>query len=227
MQKRIEAMGWFNIHYLPEQKTNGGFGAVLSNLGDSFLKLGQINREQEAIDIKKQQNDFEKERFAYQKEADKEDRAFKIKQQEISNDIARKKLDIDMINAKNTADYKKELAADRALKLSLLQDEKAQKTQDRLNSITAMRKLYPEQTKGLSDDEIIAVGNQIEKLYQSQKNAISNDDWVSVDKDFYNEYAADAKGNIKSTEKNGFVAKRSYVEGIRNSKNKAMYDDSF
>lgn len=217
----------FNIEYLkaPEYSKGAGIGAGFSALGDSLMKIGQIGKERQKIDDENQRyqeeklfkNDelnFRKNSHADEMKAKADELAWDKdkfgKEQEWNN----KKLDMDILKADKDravdwaranaqAGYYGSLAQERTDKLN------RQKQEDAAN-VAAYRQFFPNETKGKSDAEVLAIGNIMQR-FSSNKAAPGDESWVKVDAATYNEYA---HLGVAKNSKDGYYLDKNFVDEL-------------
>ena len=195
----------FNIDYLraPEYSKGAGIGAGFAALGDSLVKIGQIGKERQKIDdenaryqdeklFRNDELNFRKNSHAETMKAKADELAWDKdkfgKEQEwnkykLSMDTLRADKDraVDWARANAQAGYYGSLAQERTDKLN------RQKQEDAAN-VAAYRQFFPNETKGKSDAEVLAIGNIMQR-FSSNKAAPGDESWVKVDAATYNEYA--------------------------------------
>ena len=217
----------FNIDYLraPEYSKGAGIGAGFAALGDSLMKIGQIGKERQKIDDENQRyqdeklfkNDelnFRKNSHADEMKAKADELAWDKdkfgKEQEWNN----KKLDMEILRADKDravdwaranaqAGYYGSLAQERVDKLN------RQKQEDAAN-VAAYRQFFPNETKGKSDEEVLAIGNIMQR-FSSNKAAPGDESWVKVDAATYNEYA---HLGVAKNSKDGYYLNKNFVDEL-------------
>lgn len=217
----------FNIEYLkaPEYSKGAGIGAGFAALGDSLMKIGQIGKERQKIDdenaryqeeklFKNDELNFRKNSHADEMKAKADELAWDKdkfgKEQEWNN----KKLDMDILKADKDravdwaranaqAGYYGSLAQERVDKLN------RQKQEDAAN-VAAYRQFFPNETKGKSDAEVLAIGNIMQR-FSSNKAAPGDESWVKVDAATYNEYA---HLGVTKNSKDGYYLNKNFVDEL-------------
>lgn len=217
----------FNIEYLkaPEYSKGAGIGAGFAAFGDSLMKIGQIGKERQKIDDENQRyqeeklfkNDelnFRKNSHADEMKAKADELAWNKdkfgKEQEwdkykLSMDTLRADKDraVDWARANAQAGYYGSLAQERVDKLN------RQKQEDAAN-VAAYRQFFPNETKGKSDAEVLAIGNIMQR-FSSNKAAPGDESWVKVDAATYNEYA---HLGVTKNSKDGYYLNKNFVDEL-------------
>lgn len=217
----------FNIDYLrpPEYSKGAGIGAGFAALGDSLVKIGQIGKERQKIDDENQRYQDEKlfrnDELNFRKNSHAE--TMKAKADELAWDKDKfgkeqewnkKKLDMEILRADKDravdwaranaqAGYYGSLAQERADKLN------RQKQEDAAN-VAAYRQFFPNETKGKSDAEVLAIGNIMQR-FSSNKAAPGDESWVKVDAAIYNEYA---HLGVAKNSKDGYYLNKNFVDEL-------------
>ncbi|MFC2344557.1 hypothetical protein [Campylobacter sp.] len=217
----------FNIEYLkvPEYSKGAGIGAGFAALGDSLMKIGQIGKERQKIDDENQRYQEEKlfknDELNFRKNSHADE--MKIKADELAWDKDKfgkeqewnnKKLDMDILKADKDravdwaranaqAGYYGSLAQERVDKLN------RQKQEDAAN-VAAYRQFFPNETKGKSDAEVLAIGNIMQR-FSSNKAAPGDESWVKVDAATYNEYA---HLGVTKNSKDGYYLNKNFVDEL-------------
>lgn len=217
----------FNIEYLkaPEYSKGAGIGAGFAALGDSLMKIGQIVKERQKIDdenaryqeeklFKNDELNFRKNSHADEMKAKADELAWNKdkfgKEQEwdkykLSMDTLRADKDraVDWARANAQAGYYGSLAQERVDKLN------RQKQEDAAN-VAAYRQFFPNETKGKSDAEVLAIGNIMQR-FSSNKAAPGDESWVKVDAATYNEYA---HLGVTKNSKDGYYLNKNFVDEL-------------
>nr|WP_315107606.1 hypothetical protein [uncultured Campylobacter sp.] len=217
----------FNIEYLraPEYSKGAGIGAGFAALGDSLVKIGQIGKERQKIDDENQRYQDEKlfrnDELNFRKNSHAETMKAKAdelawdkdkfgKEQEwnkykLSMDTLRADKDraVDWARANAQAGYYGSLAQERVDKLN------RQKQEDAAN-VAAYRQFFPNETKGKSDAEVLAIGNIMQR-FSSNKAAPGDESWVKVDAATYNEYA---HLGVAKNSKDGYYLNKNFVDEL-------------
>ncbi|WP_298946898.1 hypothetical protein [uncultured Campylobacter sp.] len=217
----------FNIEYLkaPEYSKGAGIGAGFAALGDSLMKIGQIGKERQKIDDENQRYQEEKlfknDELNFRKNSHAEEMKSKAdelawnkdkfgKEQEwdkykLSMDTLRADKDraVDWARANAQAGYYGSLAQERVDKLN------RQKQEDAAN-VAAYRQFFPNETKGKSDAEVLAIGNIMQR-FSSNKAAPGDESWVKVDAATYNEYA---HLGVTKNSKDGYYLNKNFVDEL-------------
>lgn len=217
----------FNIEYLkaPEYSKGAGIGAGFAAFGDSLMKIGQIGKERQKIDDENQRYQDEKlfrnDELNFRKNSHAETMKAKAdelawdkdkfgKEQEWNNyklsmDTLRADKDraVDWARANAQAGYYGSLAQERVDKLN------RQKQEDAAN-VAAYRQFFPNETKGKSDAEVLAIGNIMQR-FSSNKAAPGDESWVKVDAATYNEYA---HLGVTKNSKDGYYLDKNFVDEL-------------
>lgn len=217
----------FNIDYLraPEYSKGAGIGAGFAAFGDSLMKIGQIGKERQKIDDENQRYQEEKlfkndelnfrknshaetmkakaDELAYQKDKDEKDRIYNQKKLDMEMLRADKDRAVDWARANAQAGYYGSLAQERTDKLN------RQKQEDAAN-VAAYRQFFPNETKGKSDAEVLAIGNIMQR-FSSNKAAPGDESWVKVDAATYNEYA---HLGVTKNSKDGYYLNKNFVDEL-------------
>ena len=217
----------FNIDYLraPEYSKGAGIGAGFAALGDSLVKIGQIGKERQKIDDENQRYQDEKlfknDELNFRKNSHAE--TMKAKADELAWDKDKfgkeqewnkKKLDMEMLRADKDravdwaranaqAGYYGSLAQEHTDKLN------RQKQEDAAN-VAAYRQFFPDETKGKSDAEVLAIGNIMQR-FSKNKAAPGDESWVKVDAATYNEYA---HLGVAKNSKDGYYLNKNFVDEL-------------
>ena len=217
----------FNIDYLraPEYSKGAGIGAGFAALGDGLVKIGQIGKERQKIDDENQRYQDEKlfrnDELNFRKNSHAE--TMKAKADELAWDKDKfgkeqewnkKKLDMEILRADKDravdwaranaqAGYYGSLAQERTDKLN------RQKQEDAAN-VAAYRQFFPNETKGKSDAEVLAIGNIMQR-FSSNKAAPGDESWVKVDAATYNEYA---HLGVAKNSKDGYYLNKNFVDEL-------------
>ena len=126
----------------------------------------------------------------------------------------KKKLDMEMLRADKDravdwaranaqAGYYGSLAQERTDKLN------RQKQEDAAN-VAAYRQFFPNETKGKSDEEVLAIGNIMQR-FSKNKAAPGDESWVKVDAATYNEYA---HLGVAKNSKDGYYLNKNFVDEL-------------
>ena len=217
----------FNIDYLraPEYSKGAGIGAGFAAFGDSLMKIGQIGKERQKIDDENQRYQEEKlfkndelnfrknshaetmkakaDELVYQKDKDEKDRIYNQKKLDMEMLRADKDRAVDWARANAQAGYYGSLAQERTDKLN------RQKQEDAAN-VAAYRQFFPNETKGKSDAEVLAIGNIMQR-FSSNKAAPGDESWVKVDAATYNEYA---HLGVAKNSKDGYYLNKNFVDEL-------------
>lgn len=180
----------------------------IAAIGDSFMKLGQIGLNRQKLDDDKQryidEKNFNQTKFDWEIQRAKDDAA--ARKQEFKTEILLKNKELKLQEERNRAleSYYASLRDEAGYK------RKKQIAEDKAN-VAIYKEIYPEQSKGKSDDEILALGNIMQRLKSGKKD--NSIELIKVDSKFYNEYAH--LGVVKNT-KDGFYADKAFVDELAN-----------
>ena len=210
-------MAYFDIRYLREPSINRGaaLGQGVAAIGDSLTKLGELGHAREKFD-----SDLARQARAEKMEADKFDwlknmdtKNYGLKEKELNYDILkgdrsyeldRKKLDHTIF--KDNRDYGLSVArlnaelTEQGRKRAKEESEAAAKVQQTADNVAYLRKLYPKETAGYTDEELGKWGNNLEKNFKENKVDIFKKN-IPVDSKFVEQYGDsghvtwDDKGN--------------------------------
>lgn len=223
-------MGYFNIEFLrrpelsplsPKAGYAVGLGAVansvkdIADIGLNRQKLDDENKRYQEEKLfrndelnfrKNSHNEIMKARgdeLAYQKDKDEKDRIFNEKKLSIDELRANRDRAVDMARVNTQANYYNTLAQERTDRIE------RQKQEDAAN-VAAFRQFFPNETKGKSDAEVLAIGNIMQR-FSKNKAATGDDDWVKVNAATYNEYAH--LGVARNT-KDGYYLNKNFVDEL-------------
>lgn len=223
-------MGYFNIEFLrrpelsplsPKAGYAVGLGAVansvkdIADIGLNRQKLDDENkRYQEEKLFRNDELNFRKNSHADEMKAKADELAWNKdkfgKEQEfdknkLSMDILKANADraVDMARVNTQTNYYNTLAMGYADKIEQQKQEKAA-------SAEVIRQLFPNETKGKSDAEVLAIGNIMQR-FSKNKATTGDDDWVKVNAATYNEYAH--LGVARNT-KDGYYLNKNFVDEL-------------
>ena len=147
--------GWFNIQYMkePSLTKKSGLGMGAAAIGDSLMKLGQIGIDKQRVDDDKVNKERDYQLNVDRMKADKEYR---------ENSLA---VDRDRNNA--LAKYHDDLVQEK-------REVREQKAREDAANIGLFRKRFADQTKGLSDEEVLAFGRNMDKFAKQGKSVNLN-----------------------------------------------------
>ena len=187
-------MGYFNIEFLrrpelsplsPKAGYAVGLGAVansvkdIADIGLNRQKLDDENKRYQEEKLfrndelnfrKNSHNEIMKARgdeLAYQKDKDEKDRIFNEKKLSIDELRANRDRAVDMARVNTQANYYNTLAQERTDKIE------RQKQEDAAN-VAAFRQFFPNETKGKSDAEVLAIGNIMQR-FSKNRSSTPND----------------------------------------------------
>ncbi|WP_149724841.1 hypothetical protein [Campylobacter concisus] len=187
-------MGYFNIEFLrrpelsplsPKAGYAAGLGAVansvkdIADIGLNRQKLDDENKRYQEEKLfrndelnfrKNSHNEMMKARgdeLAYQKDKDEKDRTYSYEKLRLDNLKAEKDREVDLVRANAQAGYYGSLAQEHADKIE------RQKREDTA-SAEEIRRLFPNETKGKSDAEVLAIGSAKQR-FSKNRSSVPND----------------------------------------------------
>lgn len=187
-------MGYFNIEFLrrpelsplsPKAGYAAGLGAVangvkdIADIGLNRQKIDDENkRYQEEKLFRNDELNFRKnshaetmkargDELAYQKDKDEKDRTYSYEKLRLDNLKAEKDREVDLVRANAQAGYYGSLAQEHADKIE------RQKREDTA-SAEEIRRLFPNETKGKSDAEVLAIGSAKQR-FSKNRSSVPND----------------------------------------------------
>lgn len=223
-------MAYFNIEFLKRPELSplnpaAGYAAALGSAASGVKEIGDIGLNRQKIDeenkryqeeklFKNDELNFRKNSHAetmkakadelgYQKDRDEKDRIYNQKKLDMEMLKADKDRAVDWARANAQAGYYGSLAQERTDKLN------RQKQEDAAN-VAAYRQFFPNETKGKSDEEVLAIGNIMQR-FSSNKAAPGNESWVKVDAATYNEYA---HLGVTKNSKDGYYLDKNFVDEL-------------
>ena len=223
-------MAYFNIEFLkrPELSPlnpNAGYAAALGSAANGVKEMGDIGLNRQKIDEENKRYQEEKlfrndelnfrknshadtmkakaDEFEYNKNKDETDRKFNERKLNMEMLKADKDRAVDWARANAQAGYYGSLAQERTDKLN------RQKQEDMAN-VAAYRQFFPNETKGKSDEEVLAIGNIMQRCSAS-KAAPGEESWVKVDAATYNEYA---HLGVAKNSKDGFYLDKNFIDEL-------------
>lgn len=210
-------MAYFDIRYLREPSINRGaaLGQGVAAIGDSLTKLGELGHAREKFD-----SDLARQARAEKMEADKfdylkfkDDRDYGLDKKKLDHailnddrdfDLSRRKFDRSVFENDRAyglaaARFNAELT-EQGRKRAKEESEAAAKVQQTADNVAYLRKLYPKETAGYTDEELGKWGNNLEKNFKENKVDIFKKN-IPVDSKFVEQYGDsghvswDDKGN--------------------------------
>lgn len=197
-------MAYFDIRYLREPSINRGaaLGQGVAAIGDSLVKLGELGRAREKFDAdlarQARAEKMEADKFDYLKFKDgrnyeldkkkldhtifKDDRDFNLSQKKFNRSV----FENDRAYGLAAARFNAELT-ERGQKRAEKQAEAAAKAQQTADSVAYLRKLYPKESAGYTDEELAKWGDKLEKHYKENKVDIYKKN-IPVDSKFVEQY---------------------------------------
>lgn len=187
-------MGYFNIEFLRRPELSplspkAGYAAALGAVANGIKDVGDIGLNRQKLDDENKRYQEEKlfrndelnfrknahadtmraksDELAYQKDKDEKDRIFNEKKLSIEDIRANKDRDVDMARVKTQDRYYDTLAQEHADKIE------RQKLEDTA-SADEIRRLFPNETKGKSDAEVLAIGSAKQR-FSKNRSSVPND----------------------------------------------------
>lgn len=197
-------MAYFDIRYLREPSINRGaaLGQGVAAIGDSLVKLGELGRAREKFDAdlarQARAEKMEADKFDYQKFKDnrdygldkkkldhiilKDDRDFDLDQRKFDRSIFENNRSYGLQAARFNADL-----TEQGRKRAKEEAEAAAKAQQTADNVAYLRKLYPKESAGYTDEELAKWGDKLEKHYKENKIDIYKKN-IPVDSKFVEQY---------------------------------------
>ena len=187
-------MGYFNIEFLRRPELSplspkAGYAAALGAVANGIKDVGDIGLNRQKIDDENKRYQEEKlfrndelnfrknahadtmkargDELAYQKDKDEKDRIFNEKKLSIDELRANRDRAVDMARVNTQANYYNTLAQEHADKIE------RQKQEDAAN-VAAFRQFFPNETKGKSDAEVLAIGSAKQR-FSKNRSSVPND----------------------------------------------------
>lgn len=187
-------MGYFNIEFLRRPELSplspkAGYAAALGAVANGIKDVGDIGLNRQKIDDENKRYQEEKlfrndelnfrknshadmmraksDELAYQKDKDEKDRIFNEKKLSIDELRANRDREVDIARVNTQANYYNTLAQERTDKIE------RQKQEDTA-SAEEIRRLFPNETRGKSDAEVLAIGSAKQR-FSKNKSGILND----------------------------------------------------
>lgn len=210
-------MAYFDIRYLREPSINRGaaLGQGVAAIGDSLSKLGELGHAREKLDAdlarQARAEKMEADKFDWLKNMDaknyglkekelnydilKGDRSYGLEKQKLDHTIFKDNRDYNLGVAKLNAEY-----TEQGRKRAKEEAEAAAKAQQTADNVAYLRKLYPKESAGYTDEELAKWGNNLEKNFKEDKVDIFKKN-IPVDSKFVEQYGDsghvtwDDKGN--------------------------------
>ena len=184
-------MGYFNIEFLRRPELSplspkAGYAAALGAVANSVKDIADIGLNRQKLDDENKRYQEEKlfrndelnfrknshnemmkargDELAYQKDKDEKDRAFNEKKLSIDELRANRDRAVDMARVNTQANYYNTLAMEHADKIE------RQKREDTA-SAEEIRRLFPNETKGKSDAEVLAIGSAKQRFSKNRSSA--------------------------------------------------------
>ena len=191
MKRREREMGYFNIEFLRRPELSplspkAGYAAGLGAVANSVKEMGDIGLNRQKIDDENKRYQEEKlfrndelnfrksshadtmraksDELAYQKDKDDKDRIYNYEKLRLDELKANRDRAVDMARVNTQANYYNTLAQEHADKIE------RQKQEDAAN-VAAFRQFFPNETKGKSDVEVLAIGNAMQRLSKNRSSA--------------------------------------------------------
>ena len=197
-------MAYFDIRYLREPSINRGaaLGQGVAAIGDSLSKLGELGHAREKLDVdlarQARAEKMEADKFDYQRF--KDDRGYELDKKKLNHailnddrdfDLSRRKFDRSVFENDRAyglaaARFNAELT-EQGQKRAEKQAEAAAKAQQTADNVAYLRKLYPKESAGYTDEELAKWGDKLEKHYKENKIDIYKKN-IPVDSKFVEQY---------------------------------------
>lgn len=230
-------MAYFDIRYLREPSINRGaaLGQGIAAIGDSLSKLGELGHAREKLDA-----DLARQARAEKMEADKFDwlknmdtKNYGLKEKELNYDILKgdrsyeldkKKLDHTIF--KDNRDYNLGVAklnaelTEQGRKRAKEEAEAAAKAQQTADNVAYLRKLYPKESAGYTDEELGKWGNNLEKIFKEDKVDIFKKN-IPVDSKFVEQYGD--SGHVTWDDKGNYYTDPWLIEKVNIDKQREAY----
>ena len=187
-------MGYFNIEFLRRPELSplspkAGYAAALGAVANSVKDIADIGLNRQKLDDENKRYQEEKlfrndelnfrknshnemmkargDELAYQKDKDEKDRTYSYEKLRLDNLKAEKDREVDLVRANAQAGYYGSLAQEHADKIE------RQKREDTA-SAEEIRRLFPNETKGKSDAEVLAIGSAKQR-FSKNRSSVPND----------------------------------------------------
>lgn len=230
-------MAYFDIRYLREPSINRGaaLGQGVAAIGDSLSKLGELGHAREKLDA-----DLARQARAEKMEADKFDwlknmdtKNYGLKEKELNYDILKgdrsyeldkKKLDHTIF--KDNRDYNLGVAklnaelTEQGRKRIKEEADAATKAQQTADNVAYLRKLYPKESAGYTDEELGKWGNNLEKIFKEDKVDIFKKN-IPVDSKFVEQYGD--SGHVTWDDKGNYYTDPWLIEKVNIDKQREAY----
>ena len=197
-------MAYFDIRYLREPSINRGaaLGQGIAAIGDSLSRLGELGHAREKLDAdlaaQARKEKMEADKFDYQKFKDnrdygldkkkldhiilKDDRDFDLDQRKFDRSIFENNRSYGLQAARFNADL-----TEQGRKRAKEEAEAAAKAQQTADNVAYLRKLYPKESAGFTDEELAKWCDKLEKHYKENKIDIYKKN-IPVDSKFVEQY---------------------------------------
>lgn len=187
-------MGYFNIEFLRRPELSplspkAGYAAALGAVANSVKDIADIGLNRQKIDDENKRYQEEKlfrndelnfrknlhadtmkargDELAYQKDKDEKDRTYSYEKLRLDNLKAEKDREVDLVRANAQAGYYGSLAKEHADKIERQKQEDAASAEE-------IRRLFPNETKGKSDAEVLAIGSAKQR-FSKNRSSVPND----------------------------------------------------
>lgn len=194
MKRREREMGYFNIEFLRRPELSplspkAGYAAGLGAAANSVKEMGDIGLNRQKIDDENKRYQEEKlfrndelnfrksshadtmkaksDELAYQKDKDDKDRTYNYEKLRLDELKANKDREVDMARVNTQGRYYDTLAMEQINKIE------RQKREDTA-SAEEIRRLFPNETKGKSDAEVLAIGSAKQR-FSKNRSSVPND----------------------------------------------------
>ncbi|WP_298759464.1 hypothetical protein [uncultured Campylobacter sp.] len=213
-------MAYFDIRYLREPSINRGaaLGQGVAAIGDSLTKLGELGHAREKFDSdlarQARAEKMDADKFNYQRF--KDERGYELDKKKLDHailnddrdfDLNRRKFDRSVFENDRTyglaaARFNAELT-EQGRKRAKEESEAAAKVQQTADNVAYLRKLYPKETAGYTDEELGKWGNNLEKNFKENKVDIFKKN-IPVDSKFVEQYGD--SGHVSWDDKGNYYA---------------------
>lgn len=224
-------MPYFNIEFLkhPELSPlnpNAGYAAALGSAASGVKEMGDIGLNRQKIDEENKRYQEEKlfrndelnfrenshaetmkakaDELAWDKDKFGKEQEWSKYKLTMDNLRAAQDRAVDRARVNAQAGYYASLDRDRA-------DKAERQRQEDAANVAAFRQLFPNETKGKSDAEVLAIGNIMQRLSSKGRAAPGDESWVKVDAATYNEYA---HLGVAKNSKDGFYLDKNFIDEL-------------
>ena len=221
-------MAYFDIRYLREPSINRGaaLGQGVAAIGDSLVKLGELGRAREKFDSdlarQAREEKMDADKFNYQRF--KDERGYELDKKKLDHailnddrdfDLSRRKFDRSVFENDRAyglaaARFNAELT-EQSRKRAKEEADVAAKAQQTADNVAYLRKIYPKESAGYTDEELAKWGNNLEKNFKDNKVDIFKKN-IPVDSKFVEQYGD--SGHVSWDDKGNYYADPWLVERV-------------